>query len=185
MVLGDDIRAIHLESLLLQGKFGDSVTWRPRHLTLRSLETLYRRIIPILCTQFGWPTEGKRSPLGAFPEAPNEVRQGIHVMAEAVMAVWLETPIPQASHARSIGLAEIIGWWPERPGFDHELLPGGQVCYARPERQGLARCARVLRPASRAFLEQWIEGLPSTDSRYWRYINREYARSLGVEVFRH
>ena len=111
---------------------------------------------------------------------PNVARNGINTMAEAVLAVWLNSPVPQASHDRSIALAEIIGWWPESPGFDHELFPDGQVGFQWPNREGLEKCVAALPAVARTPLESWIRSLPTPKPGTRRYIDRAYGFSRGI-----
>lgn len=180
MNLGNDIRAIHLEATLLEEVLGVVAHWHPGQLSAWRLERLYRHIVPVLCDQFGWPARSKKDRLGAFPRMPNVARNGINIMAEAVLAVWLNSPVPQASHERSIALAEVIGWWPERPDFDHEFPPDGHIGYEWPNREGLEKCVAALPAVARTLLESWIRSLPTPKPKTRRYINRAYGHSRGI-----
>ncbi|PXV51832.1 hypothetical protein SAMN04487785_1295 [Dyella jiangningensis] len=183
--LEDDVRAIHLEATLLQDVLDVAADWHPKHFSIRRLERLYRLIVPILCDQFGWTAQHKRCRLGAFPKMPNSARYGINVMAEAILAVWLNAPVSRASHSRSIALAEVIGWWPESPDFDHGYHHAGQVSYDWPDPNGVKQCAAALPGSARATIESWLQSLPATRPTSRRHINREYALSRGVGLYRH
>jgi hypothetical protein len=184
MELGGDVRAIHLEAALLGQVFGASGTWHSQRLSASHLERLYRLIVPVLCDQFGWPAQNEKDRLGAFPVMPNEARNGINIMAEAVLAVWLDAPIPNASHDQSIALTEIIGWWPEEPDFDHGFQPIGQVGYEWPKRESFEKCLAALPRTARTPLECWLHSLPNSEPKKRRYINRAYAHSRGIDLHR-
>lgn len=183
MGLGDDVRSIHLENALLKEQLGyQHVDWWPAKVSSHRLEKLYRSLVISLCAQFGWSSATSRREFRPFVGMPNEARYSINVMVEAVLAIWLDTPLPDVvSHERSQALVEVIGWGPERADFNHAGYPGGCTQFALAPISDMARCIDLIPLRYGNSLRAWLRGLIRSEHQ-WQVINLNYVRKRGVYV---
>lgn len=175
--LGADRRAIHLEAALGGHQGG---AWFPNGMTQPTLRAIYRELVSDLLRQMRLPYVGPMDqlPNPGFNDAWNEDRFAINVLAEAILSVWTDTPLPTTALAfRTQLLVRAIGWGEIRPPH----VRAGQVLICGPiERShSLERYSTVLRrehftrlsdPTSRMHIgyltlpEARLIGLPWTDT---------------------
>lgn len=154
LAIGKDHRAVHLERALEVGECAQRDGWFPAGFDGLSLRHAYAAIVRALLEQFYFghvdddPEQeatdvATTRQLGAFLWLPNPIRYAINVLAEAVVADWSDTPLPDVARAfRTRLLLHAIGW-------SREPLPPAAADYVRlcpyipaPHPRRLANCAR-------------------------------------------
>lgn len=172
--LGADRRAIYLEAALAGRRRGE---WFPKGVTNTSLREIYSRIVSDLLGQFYLEGNG---PADQFPNpdfnlAHNGNRFAINVLAEAILSVWTETPLPTSALAsRTPLLVRAIGWGEGRS----PCALRNQVLFPGPSKRAcsLARYAEYLRAANYA-------RLASPDEKsHCGYLTLPEARLIGLDV---
>lgn len=155
-----DNRALHLEAALRAVVPASKPAWFPRTLTRASLRPVYRLLITALVAQLSDALPFDRSfpihqevtddeAFAIFAKLPIERQFALNVFAEAILAVWSETPLPvhQASELRTRLLVRMLGWRFAAPPRHHEgdvLFRSPSGVFRPPPVRLEARCAERL-----------------------------------------
>ncbi|HEY1138457.1 MAG TPA: hypothetical protein VGE64_13335 [Xanthomonadaceae bacterium] len=172
--LGADRRAIHLEAALAGGRRSE---WFPKGLTKTSLREIYSQIVSDLLGQFHLERREstEQLPNPGFNNVKNSNRFAINVLAEAILSVWTDTPLPTSALAlRTPLLVRAIGWGERRSPFSRR----NQVLFPGPSKRkhSLARYAEYLRAAKYARLTT------PEDTSHCGYLTLPEARLIGLNV---
>ena len=172
--LGNDRRAIHLESAL-EGRCPGA--WYPNGMTASSLREIYGRIVSALLAQFYLPKDGLEDehPNPGFNRAINANRFAVNVMAEAILSVWTHTPLPaQVLAQRTHLLVRAIGWSSEMP--DRYKL--GQVLFRGPSK----RTAPLMGYTDLLPSGHYSKLVGAASDCQWGHLTLPEARVLGMNV---
>lgn len=115
LTIGADRRAIHLECALAARHEINYGGWFPAGFNGDSLFEAYIDLLRALLNQFGLfesRTRSAESVWQRFATLPNLIRYGLNVLAEAIIARWSGTPLPErdAPSFRTRLLLHAIGW---------------------------------------------------------------------------
>ncbi len=172
--LGADRRAIYLEAALAGRRRG---AWFPKGLTNTSLREIYSRIVSDLLGQFYLAHDGpaEQLPNPGFNRAQNGNRFAINVLAEAILSVWTNTPLPASAFAlRTQLLVRAIGWGEGRPPGAHT----NHMLFSGPSE----RVQLLTHYAERLRADDYARLIAPEDKPHRGYLTLPEARLIGLQV---
>jgi hypothetical protein len=170
-----DRRAIHLEEALATGP--RRAVWFPKGLGASSLRWIYPEIVNDLMNEFylQFDRGTVELPDPRFNDKLNSYRFAVNAMAEAILSVWTNTPLPDcASAQRTHLIVRAIGWGDNRPA----AIRRGQVLFSSPYERtcDLSPYKAMLRP------RQYQKLSNPTKRKHRGYFTLSEARQLGFNV---
>lgn len=172
--LGADHRAIHLEAAIEGRGRG---TWFPKGLNNAALRATYRDIVSDLLHQFDLARDDPENhlPNPGFNRALNGNRFAINVLAEAILSVWTNTPLPTcASKLRTPLLVRAIGWSEGRPPTPRL----GQVLFRAPTK----RFCSLVRYSQHLRCDDYARLIEAAEVNHPGYLTLPEARLIGLSV---